>query len=79
MSNIVRLTACVAIIVGLLAEVGFGLLYPPRIKVERASLQTLSSVQVELPTPQQADSWCNVVVAPDRWGQRIGCDIVMDR
>jgi hypothetical protein len=76
MANIVRLVACVAIIIGLLGELSLGLLLPSRIKVEYAYPHISHLVPVDLPTSNQAVPWCNSALSPDERGQRIDCDFI---
>jgi hypothetical protein len=72
MANLVRLVACVAIIIGLLGEFSLGLLLPSRVKIQYASAQMSHLVQVDLPPVDQAASWCSQV-------QILYCDLLPSR
>lgn len=76
MANLVRLVACAAILLGLAGELACGLLLPSRIVVEYAPPPPVRHlVYVDLPTQEQALSWCRAAQAVDQWGQRLYCDI----
>ncbi len=84
MGNVVRLVACVAILIGLSAELALGLLLPSRIKVEYAPPRHL--VNVELPSVDQVVPWCEFAMRPDPsvvngrlYSNSMDCDIDSDR
>lgn len=79
MANVIRMIACMVVVVGLVVELSFGLLFPTHVVVRYASAQSAHLVQVELPPVGQAATWCVEAQKPDVSGDLLACHIYSDR